>query len=100
MEKDKRTFKPVGKQNAEIKRFYEAWEQADRAQMLLRSALAILEEAAKDFTDEAVQPTASYTDGVCIKWEAFDTWGFRDFFSPEEFLTACKQRKIKQEVGT
>ncbi len=96
MGKDKQTFKKIERQNAEIKRFYKAWEQANNAQSLLSSALNILEETAKVFTKEEICATASFTDGIFIKWVGFDSWGVRDFFSPKDFLTACKQKEIKE----
>ena len=99
MGKDKHTFKEIEKQNAEIERFYKAWKQVDHAQNLLKLALDILEETAKVFTDETIYPTASFMDGVSIKWEDFDLCGVRDFFSPADFLIACEQRKTKKNLN-
>ena len=96
MSKDKQTFKEIEKQNTKVKHFYKAWEKADNAQKLLRSALEALEESAKVFTKEEVCPAASFVDGITIQWEDFNIWGDRNFFSPEEFLDACKQRKTKE----
>jgi len=97
--KDKHTFKEIEKQNAEVERFYKAWEQADYAQSLLKTALDILEETAKVFTKETICPTASFMDGIFIKWENFSQWGAEDFFSPKDFLDTCEQRKTKKKFN-
>ena len=83
-------------QQTEIENFFKAWMQADKAQKLLRTALDILQESAKVFTNEEITPTASYTDGVHIIWENWNSWGCHLFFSPQEFLDACNQRNTKE----
>lgn len=83
-------------QQSEIENFFKAWMQADKAQKLLRTSLDILQETAKVFTNEDITPTASYTDGVHIIWEDWNSWGCHLFFFPQEFLDACNQRKTKE----
>lgn len=82
-------------QQTEIENFFKAWMQADKAQELLRTSLVILQETAKVFTNEEITPTASYTDGVHIIWENWNSWGDHHFFSPQEFLDACEEKKNK-----
>lgn len=74
----------------DLKELYLKWIKAEKKSAELTKALQSLEKVAKKLTNADIAATSSMFDGVAIVWEDYNIWGQSIFYSPTDFLNACK----------
>ena len=79
----------------DLKELYLKWIKAEKKTSELRKALDDLEKTAKKFTNAEITPSSSIFDGVYIIWENYDIWGLANFYNPQDFIIACKNKGKK-----